>query len=74
MSDPAPWRTAALVGAALVVASCPLYLARESFRAPANKVPIAAEAAFVGRTACARCHQREASAWAGSHHDVAMTE
>jgi tetratricopeptide (TPR) repeat protein len=27
---------------------------------------------FVGRAACASCHQAEARAWVGSHHDLAM--
>jgi predicted CXXCH cytochrome family protein len=69
-----PWRRAALVGAALVVASCPLHLAREALRAPAPKPLASAEAAFVGRAACARCHEKETKAWTGSHHDQAMTE
>jgi predicted CXXCH cytochrome family protein len=70
----ARWRTAALVGAALVVASCPLYLVRRSSRAPAPTGSVAAEATFVGRTACIRCHEKETKAWTGSHHDRAMTE
>jgi predicted CXXCH cytochrome family protein len=70
----APWRAAALVGATLVVASCPLHLFRESLRAPSARVPVSAEAGFVGRTACARCHEKETKAWTGSHHDLAMTE
>jgi predicted CXXCH cytochrome family protein len=75
VSDPlARWRTAALVAAALVVASCPLHLVRESLRAPAKQAPLAAEAEFVGRQACARCHDKETKAWTGSHHDLAMAE
>ncbi len=70
----APWRAAALAGATLVVASCPLHLLRESRRAPAARVPVSAEADFVGRTACARCHEKETRAWTGSQHDLAMTE
>jgi predicted CXXCH cytochrome family protein len=70
----ARWRTAALVGATLVVAACPLYLVRRSLRPPAAKAPVSAEATFVGRAACARCHQKQAQAWTGSHHDRAMTE
>ncbi len=70
----APWRAAALAGATLVVASCPLHLLRESFRAPAARAPVEAEATFVGRTACARCHEKATRAWTGSHHDRAMTE
>jgi predicted CXXCH cytochrome family protein len=72
--DLARWRAAALVAAALVVASCPLHLVRESLR-PSAPPPLAqAEASFVGREACARCHQKEAKAWTGSHHDRAMTQ
>jgi tetratricopeptide (TPR) repeat protein len=75
LRDPlAAWRLAALVGAALVVASCPLYLGREALRAPLAQSPVVAEATFVGRTACARCHEKETAAWTGSHHDLAMTE
>ncbi len=29
---------------------------------------------FVGRTTCAECHQKQATQWAGSHHDLAMQE
>jgi predicted CXXCH cytochrome family protein len=70
----APWRNAALVAAAVIVASCPLHLVRESLRAPTATGTLAAEATFVGRAACARCHAQAAKAWAGSHHDLAMTE
>jgi len=70
----ARWRTLALVGAALVVTSCPLYLVRRSLRAPTVASPVAAEARFVGRAACARCHEKATKAWTGSHHDNAMTE
>ena len=31
-----------------------------------------AEAEFVGRQACASCHQDQTHAWEGSHHDLAM--
>ncbi len=68
------WRRAAFLGAALVVGSCPLHLVRESLRTPTAKGAVTAEAAFVGRAACARCHEKEAKAWTGSHHDQAMTE
>lgn len=75
MTDPlARWRITALVASCLVVASCPLHLAREALRRPAPKSAVAAEATFVGRKACARCHEKAAKAWAGSHHDLAMTE
>jgi predicted CXXCH cytochrome family protein len=74
-SDPlARWRLAALVAAGLVVASCPLHLAREALRAPAPGNAVTAEATFVGRRECARCHEKESKAWTGSHHDQAMTE
>ena len=29
---------------------------------------------FVGGSACAECHEGEATAWAGSHHDLAMQD
>ena len=68
------WKLAALVAAGLVVASCPVHLLREALRAPAPRSAVAAEATFVGREACARCHEKESRAWTGSHHDQAMTE
>jgi len=34
--------------------------------------PAPGPAQFVGRTACAPCHQPEMAAFAGSHHDLAM--
>jgi len=70
----ARWKLAALLAAGLVVASCPIHLVRESLRKPAAKSPSAAEATFVGRKWCARCHEKAAKAWTGSHHDLAMTE
>jgi tetratricopeptide (TPR) repeat protein len=72
--DLARWRKAALAGAALVVASCPLHLVRESLRPAAVKGPASAEATFVGRASCARCHEKATKAWTGSHHDQAMAE
>lgn len=30
------------------------------------------EASYIGRKACAACHAKEAEAWHGSHHDLAM--
>ena len=68
------WRLAALSAAAVVVASCPVYLVREALRPPTSPGAIGAEATFVGRQACARCHEKESQAWTGSHHDRAMTE
>lgn len=34
----------------------------------------AAAPAFVGTQACADCHAKQAAAWKGSHHDLAMQE
>jgi tetratricopeptide (TPR) repeat protein len=70
----ARWKLAALAAAGLIVASCPLNLAREALRQPAPASAVVAEATFVGRAACARCHEAETKAWTGSHHDQAMTE
>ena len=41
---------------------------------PRARTPRAANAAFVGRAACAPCHAAEAARWQGSHHDLAMQE
>lgn len=38
-------------------------------------LPVAANpvgATYVGRQVCAGCHAKEAEAWRGSHHDLAM--
>jgi len=40
--------------------------------APAQTPIALAPAAYVGRGACAECHPREAAAWRGSDHDLAM--
>ena len=72
--DLARWRLAALIAAALIVASCPLALVRDSLRRPAATSTEPAEATFVGRKACAKCHEKAAKAWTGSHHDLAMAE
>jgi len=29
---------------------------------------------FIGRSVCTECHQKQASQWAGSHHDLAMQQ
>jgi predicted CXXCH cytochrome family protein len=68
------WRLAALAATALALTSCPVYLVREALRTPAAPNSAPAEATFVGRGACARCHEPEIKAWTGSHHDQAMTE
>ena len=70
----ARWRLTALVAAGLVVTSCPLHLAREALRKPTAKSSNNAEATFVGRKTCVRCHEKATKAWTGSHHDQAMTE
>ncbi|MFN0022098.1 MAG: HEAT repeat domain-containing protein [Pirellulaceae bacterium] len=35
-------------------------------------LPEDATATYVGRQSCIECHQQEAKAWSGSHHDLAM--
>ncbi|HTO49423.1 MAG TPA: multiheme c-type cytochrome [Burkholderiales bacterium] len=40
--------------------------------APAPKPPVPIEAAFVGSTQCASCHEGSYQAWKGSHHALAM--
>lgn len=42
-------------------------------RLPPDAPPSAAHAAFPAGTPCADCHAAEASAWAGSHHALALT-
>ncbi|MCP4173389.1 MAG: hypothetical protein GY758_21745, partial [Fuerstiella sp.] len=37
-----------------------------------NVLPEGRTANYVGRTACASCHQRQVEQWTGSDHDLAM--
>ena len=63
MSDSlARWRLAALSAAAVVVAPVPSTWVREALRPPTSPGAIGAEATFVGRQACARCHEKESQA------------
>ena len=52
------------VGILLILGAC---------TSPSDKQPAALPAAtYVGRQACASCHQEEHERWQGSHHDLAM--
>jgi len=42
--------------------------------APDKPQATAAAPTFVGRETCAACHEAQAQAWSGSHHDLAMEE
>ena len=64
-----------LAGSGLSVAACgapespdPLDLNNERAESSLG----ASEATFVGREACATCHDAETALWEGSHHDLAM--
>lgn len=64
-----------LAGSGLSVAACgtpespdPLDLDNERAESSLG----ASEATFVGREACATCHDAETALWEGSHHDLAM--
>ncbi|QDT10635.1 tetratricopeptide repeat protein [Planctomycetes bacterium K23_9] len=37
-----------------------------------SAIPVDAASSFVGRSACIDCHQQQAAAFEGSHHDLAM--
>ena len=51
-----------LLGIASIVCFADWYIA----------IPADTQATYVGRSTCAQCHQQEAKAWQGSHHDHAM--
>jgi predicted CXXCH cytochrome family protein len=60
---------------ACLVIALPLVVAqhrRASAPPPDASGPAAPEVAFAGEAACASCHPREAAAWHGSHHQLAM--
>ncbi len=59
---------ALLVGIGIAVFGLPGRSTR--LTAPGGRA--AAEPAYVGSQGCAGCHQREAEAWRGSHHGLAM--
>ncbi len=66
-----------LVAGALVVLAGAAAVGSRAWRAAevrAHRALVAPEPSYVGRAACARCHEAEVRAWAGSHHDLAMTE
>lgn len=75
---PAPRRprlgVVATVAAALGVAAAGGWLAWSSAQVRAHRARLVPPATYVGRAACARCHEKETQAWSGSHHDLAMTE
>lgn len=68
-----------LAGAAIAVlaigAAAAFWLTRSPPPPSAPLLPAAApaqSASHVGAAACAECHAKEAAAWKGSHHDLAM--
>ncbi len=65
----AVFRRPGLIAAVLALAMAG-WAAADWYRAE----PVAAlrQATYVGRDSCIRCHQPEAAAWHGSHHDRAM--
>lgn len=74
-----------LIVAALITAGCVAFavwfVGRPKGAVPASDRPAQASApitagtaSYVGRAACAACHQAETEQWAGSHHDKAMEE
>jgi tetratricopeptide (TPR) repeat protein len=66
------WKRAGTVATAIIVLTVPLYAIKES-RARAVRAADAVVAdEFVGREACAECHETETEAWTGSNHDNAM--
>ncbi len=71
----AAWRAGALAGVALLALLAWLYYSARQPGEPASTAegpPVAAEAAYVGSQACARCHATETEAWQASQHAVAM--
>ncbi len=70
--DPlAPWKTAALVAAVVIVAVVPLSRLRPP-RAGGAADALRAPATFVGSAACRECHTAAYNKWKGSDHERAM--
>jgi len=65
------WLTVGVWAMAAIVVAVPVYLVRRhAFGDYAGATT--APATYVGRNACAPCHERELEAWKGSDHDRAM--
>ena len=66
------WKRAGMAATAVIVLTVPLYAIKESRERAARAADSIAAEEFVGREACAECHESETEAWTGSNHDNAM--
>ena len=67
-------RALIVVGAGSLAAAAIVLWGTLSTRSDGSRISSQAEATYVGRDACAACHDDETALWAGSHHDLAMQE
>jgi tetratricopeptide (TPR) repeat protein len=66
------WQIAGVIALTVIVASIPLYVAREAQPTVSDPATIETHATFVGREQCIECHTQAYESWLGSHHDDAM--
>ena len=66
------WKRAGIAATAIIVLTVPLYAIKESRARAARAADAVVADEFVGREACAECHEAETEAWSGSNHDNAM--
>ena len=66
------WREAGLVVLVLIALALVIYVARDERREAPESAALPAEAKFIGREPCARCHAEAYELWLGSDHDNAM--
>jgi len=63
-------RALVVVAVAVIAASVVLFWQR--LQKPGEENSPAEPASYVGRQACAPCHEQQLDLWRGSHHDLAM--
>jgi len=66
------WKRAGIAATAIIVLTVPLYAIKESRARALRAADAVVVDEFVGREACAECHESETEAWTGSNHDNAM--
>ena len=68
----APMSKRALIGVAVAVITASIVLFLQQIQRRGEETTPAEPASYVGRQACARCHEQQLDLWRGSHHDLAM--
>jgi len=70
--ETASFRLSARLVLLVVLLALPILIGGLVFADWYRTLPADAEADYVGRQSCVKCHQKQHDAWQGSHHDLAM--